>query len=94
MKFSRDWTEFVRPSGESIWRPTLDLAVSGLYGWELHRFLVDSGADLSMAPYRLFRTLGKSWESGESRLLRGIARRKVCVLLRVGCTRWTSLSPR
>jgi hypothetical protein len=80
MKFTRDWTEFARPSGESLWRPTIDLAVRGVEGWELHRFLVDSGADLSMAPYSLFRTLGKSWDDGERRVLRGISRRKVCMI--------------
>lgn len=80
MKFIRDWTEYVRPSGESLWRPTLDLAVRGAAGWELYRFLVDSGADLSMASYSLFRILGKSWDEGERRMLRGISRRKVCVI--------------
>lgn len=80
MRFIRGWTEFIQPSGESLWRPTIDLAVNGPEGWELHRFLVDSGADLSMAPYSLFRILGKSWDEGEVRLLRGIARRKVCMI--------------
>jgi len=80
MKFIRDWTEFVRPAGGSVWRPTIDLAVGGVKGWELHRFLVDSGADLSMAPYSLFRLLGRSWDEGDKLVLRGISRRKVCLI--------------
>ena len=43
-------------------------------------FLVDSGADLSMAPYDLFQKLGKRWEGGHPITLRGISRRKVCAI--------------
>ncbi len=44
MRFAKGWTEFVRPLGGSVWRPTLDVGVAVTTGWETHRFLVDSGA--------------------------------------------------
>jgi len=80
MRFTKEWTEFVRPLGGSVWRPTLDVSVAVTTGWETHRFLVDSGADVSMAPYGLFRLLGKRWGDGEPHILRGISRRKVCAI--------------
>jgi hypothetical protein len=80
MRFTRDWGEFIRPSGEVIWRPILGAFVRGARELVSADFLVDSGADLSMAPYDLFRKLGKRWEDGQPITLRGISRRKVCAI--------------
>jgi hypothetical protein len=44
-------------------------------------FLVDSGADTSMAPFALFRRLGRRWRDGERYPVRGIARRRDCQLI-------------
>jgi hypothetical protein len=80
MRFTRDWGEFIRLSGEVIWRPILGAFVRGARELVSADFLVDSGADLSMAPYDLFRKLGKRWEDGQPITLRGISRRKVCAI--------------
>ena len=45
---------------------------------EPHHFLVDSGADLSLASRDLCDSLRKKWEDGERRILHGISRKKVC----------------
>jgi hypothetical protein len=55
--------------------------VRGARGLLTADFLVDSGADLSMAPYDLFRELGKRWQDGQPMTLRGISRRKICMVL-------------
>lgn len=80
MRFTKDWGEFSRPSGEIIWRPILNVSMRGAHGLVTADFLVDSGADLSMAPYDLFRKLGKRWKEGRLTTLRGISRRKVCAI--------------
>lgn len=80
MRFTKDWSEFVRPNGDIIWRPILEVVVHGAHELLTVDFLVDSGADVSMAPYDLFRTLGKRWVDGQPTLMRGISRRKICAL--------------
>jgi len=51
MKFTRNWSPFTMPTGEMIYRPTIRVFVKEVTDFYLYRFLVDSGADLSMAPY-------------------------------------------
>jgi hypothetical protein len=80
MRFIKNWREFILPDGGLIWRPVLDVFVRGTDGLLTANFLVDSGADVSMAPYDLFRRLGKRWEDGRPTTLRGISRRKVCAI--------------
>jgi hypothetical protein len=75
-----DWRTFALPDGTIIWRPVMDVLVRGADGLLPANFLVDSGADLSMAPYDLFRKLGKRREDGQSITLHGISRRKVCAI--------------
>ena len=80
MRFTKDWRAFALPDGTIIRRPVLDVLVRGTDGLLTANFLVDSGADLSMAPYDLFRKLGRRWEDGQPITLRGISRRKVCAI--------------
>ena len=79
-RFTKDWRAFALPDGTIIWRPVMDMLMRGADGLLPANFLVDSGADLSMAPYDLFRKLGKQWEDGQPITLRGISRRKVCAI--------------
>ncbi len=65
IRFVREWREFTRPDGSIIYRPILPILVRGQHGFLPRYFLVDSGADLSMAPYELFRQLGRRWQDGE-----------------------------
>jgi hypothetical protein len=41
-------------------------------------FLVDSGADVSLAPRDLGEDLGLCWEEGARRVLKGISKRREC----------------
>lgn len=66
------------PDGGVIWRPTLRVLLWKAGSLEPHHFLVDSGADLSLASRDLCDSLGKKWEDGERRILHGISRKKVC----------------
>ena len=80
IRFVREWREFTRSDGVSIHRPVLPVFVRTQCGFLERDFLVDSGADLSMAPYELFRQLGRRWQDGEPITLRGISQRKVCIV--------------
>jgi hypothetical protein len=44
------------------------------------RFLVDSGADISMAPRKLCDKLGLDWEAGEPVSLKGISPKRECAV--------------
>ena len=59
--------------------PTLDVELTGPRGemaaWE---FLVDSGAEFSMAPRELCEYLGIAWEDGTLMVVSGIAGRDEC----------------
>jgi len=81
MKFIKNWTPITVPSGETIYRPTLAVFVEGVIGFSAHDFMIDSGADLSMAPYSLFRELGRAeWEKGARLLVRGISPKEECMV--------------
>lgn len=78
--FVREWREFTHPTGVSVYRPVLPVLVRGLHGFIERDFLVDSGADLSMAPHELCRQLGLRWQDGTPITLRGISQRKTCLV--------------
>jgi len=54
--------------------------VRGRHGLIERDFLLDSGADPSMAPQELRRQLGLRWQDGVSIALRGISQRKTCLV--------------
>jgi len=70
----------MRPDGSVVYRPVLPVLVRGPKGWLPRYFLVDSGADYSMAPHELCRQLGLRWRDGASVTLRGISQRKTCAV--------------
>lgn len=78
--FVHEWREFTRPDGSLIHRPVLPILVRGQDGFLPRYFLVDSGADLSMAPQELCRQLGLRWPDGVPITLRGISQRKICLV--------------
>jgi hypothetical protein len=77
-RFVRKWREFAHPSGISTFRPILPILVRGEQGFVERDFLLDSGADLSMAPRELCKQIGLNWQAGEPTEIRGISRRKNC----------------
>lgn len=79
-RFIREWREFVQPTGVSTYRLILPVLIRGPHGFIERDYLVDSGADLSMAPWDLARELGLRWKDSTPITLRGISRRKVCLV--------------
>lgn len=80
IRFVHEWREFTRPDGSVIYRPLLPILVHGRDGFLPRYFLVDSGADLTMAPQELCRQLGLHWQDGAPITLRGISQRKICLV--------------
>ena len=78
MRFASPWKAFTMPDGSVIWRPTLCVLLWEAGSLEPRHFLVDSGADLSLASRHLCDSLGKKWEDGGRRILHGISRKRVC----------------
>ncbi len=59
--------------------PAIDVLLSGRDRRALRRtFVVDSGADVSLAPRRLCELLGFNWNSGAAMTLKGISARPEC----------------
>jgi hypothetical protein len=79
-RFVREWREFVLPSGIRVFRPILPILVRGHEKLVERDFLVDSGADLSMAPRELCAQLGLRWQDGGRTTLRGISSRQSSVV--------------
>lgn len=78
IRFVREWREFTHPTGVSVYRPVLPVLVRGRQKLIERDFLLDSGADLPMAPQELCRQLGLRWQGGTPITLRGISQRKTC----------------
>lgn len=78
MRFARDWRAVTHPMRGLVYRPLLPIYVRGRDRFIERDFLVDSGADLSMAPYELCREVGFRWQDGEPTAVQGVSRRKVC----------------
>ncbi len=82
MSFVKPWTSLLAPDEPVIpLVPSLRIAFAASDGrWLLETFLVDSGADISMAPRQLCRELGLDWEAGEPINLNGISPKPECVV--------------
>lgn len=77
-RFVYDWREIRRLDGSLALRPEIPVLVQGRDGFVPRYFLLDSGADLSMAPYEGCRQIGLRWQEGIPTTLRGISQRKTC----------------
>ncbi len=62
----------------TIYRPVLDLAFKEKQGSNLYSFILDSGADISLAPRQLAERIGLSWSRGSRISLTGISPRPEC----------------
>ena len=77
----RPWTNFQDLSETGPVVPALELLFFTQNGTRLFElFLVDSGADYSLAPKRLCDELGLDWESGEPITLAGISPKPECTV--------------
>ena len=80
MKIQKNWSSDMADDGTLLgFEPTLDVLLTGPHGesatWQ---FLIDSGAELSMAPRMLCEFLGIPWEDGRPMVVAGIAGREEC----------------
>ncbi len=80
MTFTRPWIAF--PQDTDTFVPFLDVWFRTADGRETRElFVVDSGADVSMATRYLCDSLGLRWEAGTPVELRGIVPREECRVL-------------
>jgi hypothetical protein len=80
--FLKPWTSLLAPDEPvSPLVPTLRIAFASSDDRLLLRtFLIDSGADISMAPRQLCQELGLDWDAGEPIDLNGISPNPECVV--------------
>jgi hypothetical protein len=62
----------------TIHRPTVDLVFEEKHGSNLYSFIVDSGADISLAPRQPAERVGLNWARGSRTTLTGISPRPEC----------------
>ncbi len=75
--FTREWVRQRTRTG-IVYRPTVDLLFREGTGYNLYSFIVDSGADISLAPRQLAQRLGVEWVTGTRVRLSGISPRPEC----------------
>jgi len=75
--FTRGWVRQRTRTG-IVYRPTVDLLFREGTGYNLYSFIVDSGADISLAPRQLAQRLGVEWANGTRVRLSGISPRPEC----------------
>ena len=75
--FTREWTRQRTRTG-TTYRPVIDLLFKEQQGNNLYSFIVDSGADISLAPRQLAERIGLSWARGSRISLTGISPRPEC----------------
>ena len=78
MRFTKNWFREVTPSGKVVYRPTLVLEIKEKTGIVEHRFIVDSGADMSLMPKRVADEMSIDWKKGEKAKMKGIAEERMC----------------
>lgn len=78
--FAKPWRTVLPPSEPVNPKiPVIDVLLSGVNGSVLRRtFVIDSGADVSLAPRRLSELLGFDWNSGAAMTPKGISTRPEC----------------
>jgi hypothetical protein len=80
MTFTKPWVAFPQDPDTKV--PVLDVYLRTAEGPETPElFVVDSGADVSMATRYLCEALGLRWDAGTEVELRGIVPREECRLL-------------
>lgn len=75
--FTRDWIKQRTRTG-TIHRPVIDLLFREKSGHNLYTFIVDSGADISLAPRQLAERIGVNWAKGSKVSLSGISPKPEC----------------
>lgn len=77
--FTKSWVRQKTPTGTSH-RPIVDLVFEEKKNYGLYSFIVDSGADISLAPRQLAERIGLNWGRGSRIRLTGISPRPECTV--------------
>ncbi len=77
--FAKKWMRQKSRTG-TIYRPVIDLLFTERRGHNLYTFIVDSGADISLAPRQLAERIGINWTSGSKVSLTGISPKPDCTV--------------
>ncbi|MBO0888479.1 hypothetical protein J2P12_05200 [Candidatus Bathyarchaeota archaeon] len=77
--FTKKWIRQKTRAG-TVYRPVIDLLFSERIGHNLYSFIVDSGADISLAPRQLAERVGLDWNKGSRITLTGISPKPECSL--------------
>lgn len=64
----------------TVYRPVIDLLFNEKMSRNLYSFIVDSGADISLAPQQLAERIGLDWNKGKKIILSGISPKPECTL--------------
>jgi hypothetical protein len=77
--FVKNWLRQKTRTG-TVYRPVIDLLFNEKTGRNLYSFIVDSGADISLAPRQLADRIGLDWDKGSKITLSGISPKPECTL--------------
>ncbi len=77
LSFTRSWARQKTRTG-TVHRPVVDLLFKEKAGYNLYSFMVDSGADVSLAPRQLAERIGLTWLRGSKVRLSGISPKPEC----------------
>ena len=77
--FVKNWLRQKTRTG-TVYRPVIDLLFTEKTGRNLYSFIVDSGADISLAPRQLADRIGLDWDKGSKITLSGISPKPECTL--------------
>jgi hypothetical protein len=77
--FTKKWLRQKTRTG-TVYRPIVDLLLSEKTGYNVYSFIVDSGADISLAPRQLAERMGIDWIKGSRVTLTGISPKPECSL--------------
>jgi Aspartyl protease len=81
MKFTKPWAFLQPPEEGGVATPVLSVLMRQATGrLQREQFIVDSGADISMAPQSLCEELGLDWRAGSPIAVRGISPKDECVV--------------
>lgn len=79
MKFSKKWLPIESRAGKIIYRPIVEIGFKGIKEKQ-YRFIIDTGADISVAPRYICDRLFISWDNGELVEMKGISKKKECAV--------------
>jgi len=77
--FAKKWMRQKTRTG-TVYRPVIDLLFNEKTSSNLYSFIVDSGADISLAPRQLAERVGLDWNNGKRVILTGISPKPECTL--------------